>query len=197
MHYSNEVLDRKTGEIISVSAGDWMTLRELADVFGCGRRTLTVILRELAFLQIEYDGRYNRYRVADWVVSKGWGKRLRSKSSKYPFDIVSSDAVLWLIDRWEQALRNYGAKLDVQVVHAKKALKDFQKHRDETMTVEMQVCWIRDIFPDLTQKEIAEVVDVSQPIVSRYLRKRSNRLTELSNNKRAHSAHFWWTGIAF
>ncbi len=32
----------------------------------------------------------------------------------------------------------------------------------------MEVCWLRDHFPDLTQDEIAGLIDVPQSLVSRY-----------------------------
>lgn len=179
MHYTDEVIDRKTGEIISVSSGDWMTLNELADVFRCGRRRLTAILREINFLQIEYDGHYNRHRIADWVINKGWGKRHYCKGSRFPFDVISPDAILWLIDRWEQAVSDYEAKANDHVIQAKQALQGFQEGRSNPMTVQMQVCWLADIFPEFTQKDMAEVLEVSQQIVSKYLEKRSKQLSKL------------------
>ena len=180
MKYTDEIIDRKTGEIISVSSGDWLTLAELAEFLSCGRRKITVILKELNFLQLENDGRYNRHRLADWVMTKGWGKRLHCKGSQYPFDVVSPDAVLWLIDRWEQAVQDYHNKTyTTEIDAARESLQRFQSDRGRgEMTVQMMVCWLTDTLPQLTQEKIAGVLDVTQQVVSKFLKTRSKQLSK-------------------
>ena len=185
MKYTNEIIDRKTGEIISVSSGDWLTLAELAVFLSYGRRKMTVILKELNFLQLENDGRNNRYRLADWVTIKGWGKRLHCRGSKYPFDVVSPDAVLWLIERWEEAVQDYQDKTyTAEIDAARESLQRFQFDRDRSdMTVQMMVCWLTDTLPELTQEKIAGVLDVTQRVVSKFLKTRSKQLSELRQMK--------------
>ena len=185
MKYTNEIIDRKTGEIISVSSGDWLTLAELAEFLSCGRRKMTVILKELNFLQLENDGRYNRHRLAEWVTTKGWGRRLHCKGSQYPFDVVSPDAVLWLVDRWEQAVQDYHDKTyTAEIDAARESLQRFQSDRGRSdMTVQMMVCWLTDTLPELTQEKIAGVLDVTQQVVSKFLKTRSKQLSELREMK--------------
>ncbi|MBB4171594.1 hypothetical protein [Rhizobium sp. BK538] len=62
MIYVEEILDRKTGELVSVDKGDWITITELATLLGLGRRQATTVLRHLDFLQIEGVGRESRHR---------------------------------------------------------------------------------------------------------------------------------------
>lgn len=180
MEYTDEIIDRKTGEIISVSSGDWLTLKELAEFLSCGRRKMTVILKELNFLQLENDGRYNRHRLADWLTTKGWGKRLHCRGNKYTFDVVSPDAVLWLIERWEQAVQDYHDKTyTTEIVAGRESLRRFQSDRGRSeMTVQMMVCWLTDTLPQLTQEKIAGVLDVSQQVVSKFLKTRSKQLSK-------------------
>lgn len=179
MIYTQDILDRKTGELISVSAGDWITIRELADFLSYGHRQTIVILREMGFLQLEGTGKNSRHRVADWLMLKGWAKRHYSKADHYPFDVINTDAVFWVIDRWEQAKAAYlETTYTAGVEEAQKALQAFQIDRGRRdMSVQMQVCWLVDHFPELTQTMIAGVVAVTQQVVSKFLRIRSADIT--------------------
>jgi hypothetical protein len=46
------------------------------------------------------------------------------------------------------------------------------------MSVQMQVCWLADHRPDLTQAQGAQVLSVSQQLVSRNLTIRANQLAK-------------------
>lgn len=175
MIYTQDILDRKTGELISVSAGDWITIRELADLLSYGHRQTIVILREMGFLQLEGTGKNSRHRVADWLMAKGWAKRHHTKANHYPFDVINTNAVFWVIDRWEQAKTDYHEKTYTsEVTEAQRALQAFQINRDRRdMSVQMQVSWLADHFPNLTQEMIAGIVSVTQQVVSKFLIARS------------------------
>jgi predicted transcriptional regulator len=59
------------------------------------------------------------------------------------------------------------------------------------MTIRMEVCWLRDHFPKLTQEEIASLIDIPQSLVNRYakLRERPREYAkrQASTNKRGPS----------
>lgn len=191
MIYRYEVLDRKTGELVSVDQGDWITIAELGQLFGLGRRQTTTVLRHLDFLQVEGGGRNSRHRIADWVEAKGWGKRLHRKADKFPFDVIAPPAVEWIRKRWPDAVAAIERKtFSGPVGEAKAALADFQAaHGRKEMTVQMMVCWLADFFPDLTQQQMAGVLDVSQQLVSRFLTIRSEQLKEAKALKASHFDH--------
>lgn len=185
MIYTQDILDRKTGELISVSAGDWITIREFAEFLSYGHRQTIVILREMGFLQLEGTGKNSRHRVADWLVAMGWAKRHHTKADHYPFDVINTDAVFWVIDRWEQARADYlQSTCTADVEQAQRALQAFQINRDRRdMSVQMQVSWLVDHFPKLTQEMIAGVVAVTQQVVSKFLIARSNYIKEAKRLK--------------
>jgi hypothetical protein len=169
MLYQRQVLDRSTGELQTVNYGDWITIRELGELHGLGRRQTTEVLREMDVLQVETEGRTTRHRLADWFVQRGWGKRLHRKIDKYPFDVISSDGRKWIEELWQLAVEEIETrKTTLSVKQATEALAQFKKTRKE-MTVQMEVCWLADHFPDLSQEQMALVLSVSQPLVSRNL----------------------------
>lgn len=177
MIYVEEILDRKTGELVSVDKGEWITIRELGDLYGLGRRQTTTVLRHMNFLQVEGGGRNSRHRIADWVTQKGWGKRLQRKTDRYPFDVIGPEAVEWIKQRWQEAVTALERQTNSEpVAEAKAALTDFQSHRRQGMSVQMMVYWLTDFFPDLTQVQMASVLDVSQQLVSRFTSSRSEQL---------------------
>ncbi|WP_242218935.1 hypothetical protein [Shinella zoogloeoides] len=180
MIYVEEMLDRKTGELVSVDKGDWITITELATLFGLGRRRATTVLRHLDFLQVEGGGRDSRHRIADWVVQRGWGKRLHRKTDKFPFDVVGPEAVQWIKERWQGAVTAIEREtFSGPVAEAKAALADFEAaYGRKEMTVQMKLCWLADFLPGLTQEQIGSVLDVTQQLVSRFISIRSNQLRE-------------------
>lgn len=99
--------------------------------------------------------------------------------------MVSPDAVLWLIEHWEQAVQDYHDKTyTTEIVAARESLRRFQSDRGRNdMTVQMMVCWLADTLPQLTQEKIAGVLDVTQQVVSKFLKTRSKQLSELREMK--------------
>lgn len=179
MIYVEEILDRKTGELVSIEKGEWITIAELATLLGLGRRQATTVLRHLGFLQVEGGGRNSRHRIAEWVVQRGWGKRLHRRSDKYPFDVIGPEAVKWVKERKQDAVAAIEQQITEPVAAAKDALADFQARNGRTeMSVQMMVCWLADFFPRLTQEQMATILEVSRPLVSRFMAVRSKQLQE-------------------
>ena len=70
------------------------------------------------------------------------------------------------------------------VTQASEALTAFMVGHEE-MTVQMQVCWLADHFPSLTQKQMALVLSVSQQLLSRNLATRAEQLARRKSLKAA------------
>ncbi|MGA1832975.1 hypothetical protein [Rhizobium wenxiniae] len=180
MIYTQEILDRKTGELVTVDQGDWITIAELATAFSVGRRRATTVLRQMDFLQVEGGGRDCRHRIADWVVQRDWGRRLHRKADKFPFDVISPDAVEWIKKRWQTTTDTieHEAKTG-RISEAREALQSFKAHRGrDELPAQMLVCWLADFFPDLSQQQISRVLDVTQQLVSRFLAIRSSHIAK-------------------
>ncbi len=180
MNYVQEILDRKTGELVSVDQGDWITITELSCMLVVGRRRATTILRHMGFLQVEGGGRNSRHRIADWVVEKGWGKRLHRKGDKFPFDVIGPNAIPWIKERWQAAsvAVEHGDNTGL-VAEARDAVTTFKASRDgREPSVQMLVCWLADFFPSLTQQQMGAVLDVTQQLVCRFLSVRSAQHAE-------------------
>lgn len=187
MEYTKQILDRSTGELVTVSNGDWRSITEVGEMHGIGSRKFRAVLRRLDFLQLEYVGQDWRHRLAPWVTDQGWGKRLRRDQGgrSTPFDVVSPEAQGWIEERLASVLAEMEAEVSPEVKAAVTALDDFRAARNEyranlqdgkEMSVEEMVRWLSDFFPKLSQPEIATALDVSRQLVSRYQDQRSKSL---------------------
>jgi hypothetical protein len=177
MRYFEEMLDRKTGELVSVDKGDWITIAELAELMGVGRRQATTFLKEMNFLHIHGVGRDSRHRIASWVSENGWGRTNRRKTDKYPFDVISHEAVQWITQKWQDAVSSVEERTKTEpVVKALHALEDFKVSRDrQKMGVLEQAYWLADHFPDLTHQHMADVLDVTRQLIDRYMKARQKQ----------------------
>jgi hypothetical protein len=176
MYYTREVLDRETGELVTIPIGKWITIAELGEMHGLGRRQTTEVLRHIDVLQVETDHRTRRHRLAPWFVERGYGKRLKRKADKFPFDVVSPEGQAWINELWPLAVAELEEqRMTAPVDEARSALSAFGRDR-RPMDVQMQVCWLADHFPDLTQKQMGLVLSVSQQMVSRNLAVRAKQL---------------------
>ena len=185
MIYTREIFDRITGELITVSDGDWITLAELGQLYGLGRRKTTEVLRVLDVLVIENDNGTNRHRLADWFVQRGYGKRLYRKADRYPFHVISPSGQEWIAEMWSLAIEEIEATKKAGIVaEASAALEAFSVDRRE-MNAQMQVCWLVDHFPKLTETQVASIISVSQPLVNRYVSTRQGQLMEARKRKLA------------
>lgn len=184
MQYFEEILDRRTGDLVSIDKGHWITLRELAELLRIGRRRLAAVLHELDFLQIEGIRKNARYRIRDWVISKGFGKRNQRKSDKMPFDVVSPQGVKWIVARWEDARMSVEERTTRPAAEARQALREFQQSRNRSgMVGQEQVCWLADHFPHLTHEQMAQALYLSRQLVDRLMKVRGRQLAKARNLK--------------
>lgn len=171
--YTEEVLDRRTGELITISKGDWITVTEFGETMGVGPRKVRSVLRELDVVDVEGGGTHQRHRVSDWAVRVGLGKRIEpNRKGARPFAVISPAGQEWLRERWQDALQRLDNRGGRQhVAQAGAALKAFQVSRGrENMPVQEAVCWLTDHFPRLGQEDIAALLEVSQQLVSRHVK---------------------------
>ncbi|MDH4439172.1 MAG: hypothetical protein QE284_02175 [Rhizobium sp.] len=186
MQYTSEIFDRKTGEMISIDQGHWITMEELSEAFGIGRRQLATVLHQMNFLQIEGTGRNARNRIQDWVVDKGYGKRNKRKSDGMPFDVVSSEGVRWIAVRWEDARKAVEAKTSSPAEEAREALQDFQKRRSGPLGGRQEIHWLADYFPHLTHDQMAQALSVSRQLVTRIMSVRSRQIAKAKALRKRH-----------
>lgn len=139
MEYFEEVLDRKTGELVTGSKGDWITVTELGLLNGVGRREVRTILRHMEVLVTEGAARHQRHRLTSWVVERGWGKRIERKG-QVPFDVLGPDVREWIAERWEQTKDDIASEATSQSLTARAALEAFKasRHRHD-LTVQAAV----------------------------------------------------------
>lgn len=179
MEYTGSILDRSTGELVTISLGDWVTITELGTRYGVGRREVRSVLRSMEFLHVEGGGSHQRHRLCEWVTSEGWGRRVQRRGT-VPFDVISPAAQQWIHQRWQPTLEKMSALRSLPSKAALEALLAFKTQRDifrsavgrQSMSVEEQACWIKDRFPALAHEEIADALHVSQQLVSRLLKAR-------------------------
>jgi hypothetical protein len=174
MEYVQHVLDRKSGELIEVSAGNWITITEIGIAKGVSPRRIRTILREMGFLYVEGGRAHNRHRLMPWVIQQGYGKHVpaRKPSVRYPFDVISPAGQAWIEARWSDTVRALEAKpYRPEVVQAREALANFEGRRLGELDIHGRVLWLLDHFKDsLSHTEIAGILDVTQQLVSRYAR---------------------------
>jgi len=169
MHYTAEVLDRATGDLKEVNLGDWITVTELGEKYGVGIKKIRSILHHMGLLQSE--GRHGRYRLTPHAIEQGLGIRHdKPKRSKWPFDVISPEGQKLIASVWHETVADLERErlCDPLVRSADAALKEFQALSPTPMTTQQEVCWLTSRFPDLTYQQIADLLDVQRPLVSRY-----------------------------
>lgn len=175
MEYFQEVLDRSSGQLLRVSQGDWITITELGDIMGAGRRETRAILRAMNFLVVEGQGRNARHRLAPWVTDRGWGRRIK-RTGCFPFDVLGPNARTWVERNWQSAAEDIADLSDA----AKEAQQHFEaflaRRRNSDMPPQEQVCWLCDFYPELSQAEKGRIVGISQQLVSRFEQVRRRQL---------------------
>jgi hypothetical protein len=169
--YTEELLDRRTGEMTTINIGDWITVTEFGDLVGAGPRKVRTVLRDLEFLAVEGGRDHNRHRITDWAVRDGLGRRINpTKRMTAPFDVISPTGQEWLKERWSAALSKADDRVArVDVRSAKLALVEFQTSRSRLdMPVQESVCWLADHHPLLSQDDVACILDITRQLVSRH-----------------------------
>ncbi len=167
MIYTTEQLDRNTGDLIVVDLGNWITVTELGKQYGLGEKKIRSVLHHLGMLRSEGG----RFRLTAKAVQLGLGKRHdKPKKHRYPFDVISPLGQNIIAKNWDWVVADLEQEKRLKPIlrEASEALARFKAGRRSEMTTQMEVCWLRDHFPDLTQDEIAGLIDVPQSLVSRY-----------------------------
>lgn len=178
MEYIEEVFDRKTGELQKVSKGDWITITELGQLHRVGPRQVRTILRKMGVLVVEGAASHQRHRLAVWVVQQGWGKRIERRGT-VPFDVVSPKLQDWVASRWEKTVVDIDRETSAAAMRARRELDAFKKTRlSGDLETQPAVSWLADHHPDLTQTEMAGVLEVTQQLVAKHLNYRSAQLRE-------------------
>jgi hypothetical protein len=178
MEYFTDVLDRRTGQLVSVSEGDWITLSELGQVCCVGPREVRTILRAMGVVEVEGVAKHQRHRLATWVVQRGWGRRIVRRGA-VPFDVVGPQLRAWIADRWDETLSHIASQASAPSIEARRALGVFNSERlHGPLSVQQSVSWLACAFPHLTQTEMAMVLDVTQQLVGKYLSIRGDQLRE-------------------
>lgn len=186
MEYTEQILDRGTGELVTICHGDWVTVSELGDLYGVGRKTVRVILRAMGFIHVEGGGSHQRHRLSTWVTDQGWGKRMEPRFGT-PFDVIGPEGQAWIAERWQAASDRVAAQRSQPSLVAGEALTQFADDRDryrrltgqEPMALVEKVRWLVAHFPGLSQSEIASILVVTQQLVSRYVNERAKQLRTL------------------
>ena len=172
MLYKSEVFDRKTGEVIEVELGEWMTVTELGERLGVGRRKVREVLSTLDVVALTGAswGGTQRYRLTPWVLERDFGKHHPpTKARPYPFDVIGPMGREWIEERWAGALHQVETKASSPVVSAARAaLEDFKVTRKrENMPTKQMVYWLCHHFPQLSHDEMAIIIGVARQMVSR------------------------------
>lgn len=172
MLYTEEKLDRSTGELITVSRGEWITVTELGALYGVSRIKVREVLREMDFLFVPGGQAHQRHRLRPWVVQAGFGKFIPVKKGgpRFPFDVVSPAGQAWIEARWDEAVSAIDADANKPgIAEARQALIAFQAREGRTpLSVQGQVLWLCDHHPSLSHAEAASIIGVSQQLVSRH-----------------------------
>jgi len=172
MIYTQDLLDRSTGQLRTVSIGNWVTVTELGEHYGVGNRKVRAILHHMGLLHRE--GR--SYRLPWSAVEKGLGKRHDKPKSGYPFDVISPLGQQLVAQVWDATVEDYEAELrsDSQIDEARAALNAFKQTRiGGSLKAQQEVCWLRDHFPSMTYEAIAKTLEISPTLVRRYADKQT------------------------
>jgi predicted XRE-type DNA-binding protein len=169
LNYTTEILGRSTGDLKDVSLGDWITITELGERYGVGSKKIRSILHHLGLLQSK--GKHGRYRLTPHAVELELGKRIdKPKKSKWPFDVISPEGQRLIAAVWDETVADLEReRLSDPIVHtADAALQTFKAQRASSLETQQEVCWLLDHFDTLTFQQIADLLGVQRPLVSRY-----------------------------
>lgn len=175
MNYYHETLDRSTGDLVSVSLGDFITVTELGEQYGKGRNEIRTILHHMGLLRSE--GLHGRYRLAPFAVEAGLGKRIEKSRSGHPFDVISPKGQRMIGAAWNDVVVDLELEwlADPMISEARTALSDFSSSRNRQLKPQQQVTWVSFYYPDLTNRQIAAILAVSEQLVGRYVNRAAKR----------------------
>ncbi|MER9776600.1 hypothetical protein [Mesorhizobium sp. M0220] len=185
MEYTTEILDRSTGDLKTVSLGNWVTVTYYGATKGVGPRQVRAILSHLGLLQEQLEvsksgtSRVARRRLTDEAIKAGLGKRnYPKKAGTYPFDVLSPKGQEWIDQRWDDAVQTMAAETasSPMVNNAAECLDRFKASRRSDMTPQMEVCFLSDHFPDLLQVDLCRITGASPRMVSLHVNTRADQL---------------------
>ena len=181
LHYTKDIFDRSTGELVTLDLGLWMTLKEFTDLMGVPMKLGRAVLQQIGLVGLEGG----RLRLKQEHVEGGLGRRNKTKASKFPFDVLSPAGQHHARPLWDKALwvvlEERGR--DREAEEADKALQSFMTGRFEAMTTQMEVSWLQDHYPGLSTRSIARLLHVSEAIVFKWSAHRQRQLREAATRK--------------
>jgi hypothetical protein len=130
------------------------------------------------FLYVTGGQAHNRHRLSPWVLQAGYGRHIPAKRGKvrHPFDVISPSGREWIEERWSATLALLDAQSTRTVIgQAREALASFQAGRLVALNTQGCALWLSHHFGDLSHVEIGGILDVSQQVVSRYLKLHSTQ----------------------
>ncbi|WP_050596379.1 hypothetical protein [Mesorhizobium sp. WSM1293] len=185
MEYTTELLDRSTGDLDTVSLGNWVTVTEYGATKGVGSRQVRAILSHLGLLQEQLEAsksgntRVARRRLTVDAVKAGLGKCIYPrKAGAFPFDVLSPKGQAWIDQRWDEAVQTMASEIasSPMVTMATECLDGFKASRGSDMTPQMEVCFLSDHFPDLLQVDICRITGASPRMVSLHVNTRADQI---------------------
>jgi hypothetical protein len=184
MEYFREVIDRASGELATVSLGEWITVTELGRRYGVGRLKVRLILHHMGFLARE--GR--SFRLPWHHVEKGYGKRHEATRKRRAFDVISPLGQQLIDEAWADTVEDYESDLcsEAGIDQAKDALAKFKLTRlpGQQLDTVMQIHWLLDFFPQLTDVAVADIIDCDRSFASRTRKARRRQKAFWSDHKR-------------
>lgn len=171
MQYTTEVFDRRSGELVSLDLGVYMTVSELGEVFGLSPRQIRKVLHTLGLAAPE--GSRGNYRLTFEAVRKGYGKRIdRPKKGRYAFDVISPAGQKLVADNLPRALveiERQRVPLAQEMAEVIEAYRAFRSAKGlSELTLQAEVCWLADHFPTASAEEIASATSGAPGKVRQY-----------------------------
>ena len=175
MNYQSEVLDRRTGELVRVDLGEWVTFTELGRAHDLGPRQVRQVLRHLKWVYAPVSLARSAYRFTPEAIEAGLGKHITKSKSGRPFDVVSPVGQSLFAKNLSSALKALSNRETTKVIEARDALTEFKALRlDKSQwTTPMEVSWLAFARPSLSQDDIAQVLGISKQLVSSHLSKQA------------------------
>tara|TARA_R110002074_G_scaffold402322_1_gene606919 strand:+ start:3329 stop:3883 length:555 start_codon:yes stop_codon:yes gene_type:complete len=175
MNYQSEVLDRRTGELLRVNIGEWVTFTELGQAYDLGARKVRQIMRHLQWVYAPVSSSRSAYRFTPESLEAGLGKHITKSRSGRPFDVVSPFGQEQFLRYLPSALEALGRRETSNIVEARDALVVFKENRLDRShwTTPIEVSWLAYARPNLSQDDIAQALSISKQLVSSHLRKQA------------------------